>query len=272
MGSLYVIWNDVNDKLYIGITTTTIEQRFRKHIKNALRGGDTHLYRAIRKFGECVFHIECLVSNIPNERLPLFERSCIAHYDSKHKGYNMTDGGDGVLNPSDDIRQKMSRAKRGHIPWNKGTKGVMKAWNKGLPMTEERKQHLSEVHKGRKLTNETKKKISISGKGRKPWNKGVPAWNRGKPMSEAQRKKMKWEVTEETKKKISLALKGRTVWNKGRKMSEEEKDKIRVAHLGKKMSEETKQKIGNAHRGKRVSEETRKKMREAALKRYGHNL
>jgi hypothetical protein len=26
--------------------------------------------------------------------------------------------------------------KKGHIPWNKGLKGVMKAWNKGIPRTD----------------------------------------------------------------------------------------------------------------------------------------
>jgi len=31
-----------------------------------------------------------------------------------------------------EVREKMRQAKIGYIPWNKGTKGVMKAWNKGL--------------------------------------------------------------------------------------------------------------------------------------------
>lgn len=33
---------------------------------------------------------------------------------------------------SDEARKKMSLAKKGKTPWNKGLKGVMCAWNKGL--------------------------------------------------------------------------------------------------------------------------------------------
>ena len=33
---------------------------------------------------------------------------------------------------SAEAQKKMSDAKKGYIPWNKGTKGVMVAWNKGL--------------------------------------------------------------------------------------------------------------------------------------------
>jgi hypothetical protein len=52
------------------------------------------------------------------------------------------------------------------------------AWNKGIPMTEEAKAHLSEVNKGRKLTEEAKRRIGEASKGnqhnigRTPHNKG----------------------------------------------------------------------------------------------------
>lgn len=82
----------------------------------------------------------------------------------------------------------------GQIPWNKGKTGVYsektlklmskmnmgrKAWNLGVPMSEESKKKLSlslkgkvPWIKGRKHTKATRLKLSISGKGRKPWNKG----------------------------------------------------------------------------------------------------
>ena len=33
---------------------------------------------------------------------------------------------------TEQARKNMSKAQKGRIPWNKGTVGVMKAWNKGL--------------------------------------------------------------------------------------------------------------------------------------------
>lgn len=268
MGELYVIWNEANDKLYIGITTVGYKCRFKKHLRNAKNGINSALYRAIRKYGPENFHVECLLDNIPEDRLYLFEIACISHFDSKRNGYNLTSGGDGILNPSEETRNKMSRAKQGYVPWNKGISGVMKAWNKGVPMSEERKKEQSKRMVGRSLTEEHKRKISLSGKGRVAWNRGIPAWNRGIPMSEEQRTKMKWIVSDETKRKISISNKGRIPWNKGKKFSEEVKRKISESHTGKRLSLETRQKIGQGNKNKIVSEETKRRMSESAKKRY----
>lgn len=54
---------------------------------------------------------------------------------------------------------------RGHVPHNKDTKGIMVAWNKGIPVTEETKIKISNRQKGNKYrkgkynTQETKDKI-----------------------------------------------------------------------------------------------------------------
>ena len=49
--------------------------------------------------------------------------------------------------PSDEARRKMSESHKGHVPWNKGLKGVQSAWNKGVKMSEETKQKISEYGK-----------------------------------------------------------------------------------------------------------------------------
>ncbi len=64
---------------------------------------------------------------------------------------------------------------KGHIPWNKGKKGLQVAWNKGIKgiykHTDEWKKENSERNKGKKHTEEAKRKIgeknSIVLKGRK---------------------------------------------------------------------------------------------------------
>jgi len=43
--------------------------------------------------------------------------------------------------------------KKGHIPWIKGKSGVMVAWNKGIPCSEETKRKISESHKTGKFMN-----------------------------------------------------------------------------------------------------------------------
>ena len=50
-------------------------------------------------------------------------------------------------------------------------------------------------------------------------------------------------------------------------VSEETREKLRIARLGHTLSEETKLKISNSHKGKIVSEETRLKMSESAKKK-----
>ena len=157
---------------------------------------------------------------------------------------------------SEETRKKMSDARKGKAPWNKGKKGDY-------------------------ITSEaTKKKL----RGRTPWNKGktgiyseetkktmgaknigIAAVNKGKPMSEEQRKKMEpvWEknkenspwnkgipMSEEAKKKLSSKLKGTPAWNKGTPMSEEAKKKVSLSKKG----------TPPWNKGKPMSEERRKEM------------
>ena len=48
MGCIYKITNTINDKIYIGYTTTSIETRMRKHKTDDIKS-DTVLGRAIKK-------------------------------------------------------------------------------------------------------------------------------------------------------------------------------------------------------------------------------
>jgi hypothetical protein len=76
--------------------------------------------------------------------------------------------------------------------------------------------------------------------------------------------------SEETKKKIALARLGKPT-NKGKKMSEEQKEKLRQANKGRKFSPEFGEKISAAKKGKPGkprSPETRAKMKASQLARW----
>jgi group I intron endonuclease len=68
---------------------------------------------------------------------------------------------------SEETRAKMAKAAKDRIPWNKGTKGIMIAWNKGMKMSKEMRKKLSDAHKGKIVSSDTKNKISIAT--RKRW-------------------------------------------------------------------------------------------------------
>ena len=95
MAYIYKITNDINDKIYIGKTTLTIEERWQQHKKDSVKRvlyEKRPLYRAINKYGIEHFHIELVEeTDNPNER----ECYWIEFYESYHNGYNATRGGDG---------------------------------------------------------------------------------------------------------------------------------------------------------------------------------
>ena len=58
---IYKITNIQNNKCYIGQSIRPIEQRFRRHINDALNNIlDTHFARAIRAYGKDNFKIEVM--------------------------------------------------------------------------------------------------------------------------------------------------------------------------------------------------------------------
>lgn len=78
---------------------------------------------------------------------------------------------------SEETRRLLSERQRGKVPGNKGKPGKSPP-NKGVPMSEEAKRHLSELNKGKpsnrrgvKLSVETRRRLSDSHLGQTPWNK-----------------------------------------------------------------------------------------------------
>ena len=89
---IYKITNIQNNKIYIGQTIRPIEQRFHRHINDALNNIlDTHFARAIRKYGKDSFIIETIDTAQTQDELNQKERYWIQYYNSVQEGYNETD-------------------------------------------------------------------------------------------------------------------------------------------------------------------------------------
>jgi group I intron endonuclease len=86
-GFIYKITNQLTNKLYIGSTKTSIEQRYQEHIKS-LDGSPLHA--AIQELGHENFKIE-LTEKIPyidNQQLLIAETANIIKFNSIEAGYN----------------------------------------------------------------------------------------------------------------------------------------------------------------------------------------
>ena len=89
---IYKITNTINNKVYIGQSVRPVEQRFKRHILDAMNHTwDTHFARAIRKYGADNFYIEIIDTACNQTELNVKEQYWIKYYNSTKTGYNETD-------------------------------------------------------------------------------------------------------------------------------------------------------------------------------------
>lgn len=195
-GRIYLVTCLVNDKVYVGQTSRSLERRWAGHVKKS-RNPRNHFHLAIQKYGKENFKIEELESFVApsKEELKVFldraERSYIEKYNSLHSGYNSTVGGEGTLGFrfSDESKEKLRRLNSGE-----------NNYNFGKHLSDETKEKIRKARMGHSVSEETKRKISESEKG-----KGAPL-EQLKAMNDSWRGK---HHLEETKKKMSLSMKGK---------------------------------------------------------------
>ena len=94
IGRIYLITNQLNGHCYVGKTYTTIQERWKEHIKTSKRENMQHrpLYRAINKYGIENFQISLIEET---DNLEEREKYWIKFYNTYKNGYNATLGGDG---------------------------------------------------------------------------------------------------------------------------------------------------------------------------------
>lgn len=96
LGKIYIITNDINDKVYIGQTTQTLKRRFNGHVcKDSTNA--SHIKRAIHKYGKEHFKIE-IIEQCQVDKLDEREIYWIKQYNSFEYGYNLTEGGKSSMN------------------------------------------------------------------------------------------------------------------------------------------------------------------------------
>lgn len=122
-GKIYVIRNHINDKVYVGSTTTTLTKRFSYHrcpskIKHK---PNVALYIALNEIGRDYFYIE-LIETYPcknRQELEAREGYWIRHFDSFMNGYNMNIAGRKQMDRYNDNPEKYKAFCRQYYNRNK---------------------------------------------------------------------------------------------------------------------------------------------------------
>ena len=221
---IYKIVNTINNKVYIG-RTVNCKQRWQRHVRSAKKE-TSHIYNAMRKYGVDKFSMIVIQSCSSKEKANEIERMLIKEYNSLKNGYNSTEGGDGLSNPSKETRIKLSMAMKGKgHPQSEETKIKIALankgqipWIKGKKQSEEHKQKRADARRGQKHSEESKQKNREAHLGKRH--------------------------SQETKQKMRKARSKRTDNGmRGKRHSEETRQKMRIAHKIRKIPKEFQQGI-----------------------------
>lgn len=177
-GIIYKITNQINQKIYIGQTTRSLNDRMSEYRREI---GNNPIDKAIKKYGFNSFKFEIIDTAENLEELNFKEKIHISTFKSNNReiGYNVLDGGRNSI-PGPETREKLSRAHKGKkqnknwIEKRIHKRGSEEAKKYGRQKTEEEKKHLSDELSGengywfgKERSNETKQKISTSKNGTK---------------------------------------------------------------------------------------------------------
>ena len=162
---IYKATNRNNGKAYVGFTTKGLEARRAIHEHKAKKGLAGPFYRAIRKYGAGAFNWEVLAVGVdPDWMLKEMEPHYIeAHGTRAPKGYNLTDGGEGLLNPSPETRAKIGLAHRGKRV-SPETRAKTSVSLKGHPTSPETRAKVAASNRRRGVSPETRAKLSAAAK------------------------------------------------------------------------------------------------------------
>lgn len=161
-------WLDQNgDPYYIG-KTKCLKTRTRHHRWRMDSGVNLPKYNKLRKLLREGFKWEILVleDGIPDNEWKAQECHWIKLYREQGcKLYNLTDGGEGMSNASDELKKRLSKARQGHFV-SEETKRKISESNKGRKFSKEHKKKLRAARKKRVTSKETREKCSKTSRGK----------------------------------------------------------------------------------------------------------
>lgn len=239
MFTIYLHRNKINNKIYIGYSGKSINERWYHHCHAAKKGKGYYFQAAIRKHGENNFSHEIIDTASNLKEAKLSEVKWIAHHKSNDPtiGYNLTNGGDGSIlskstiekmrvvallrNSNPDFRKMISEKTKEAmsslsedkkqnmlVVWDEATRKKASDSAKARCTDEWKKKH-SEALTGRHATDATKLAISN-------------AWTEEMRQAASERRSGK-SLSVETKEKISKNIK--SSWSKERRHSYSERMK-----------------------------------------------
>lgn len=238
-------------------------------------GRNPHWNNIVNKHG----HVVEIIEHFDDEQDAFaHERYLIASYRAFGVPLcNLTDGGEGLSNPSVETRAKMSDAGKGRTH-SEEARAKISAANKG------NKHLLGHTHSAEARARISKGRSGITPVYSHPEERiaKIVAANRGMKHSVESRAKISIASTgrthsEESKRKMSIVSTGRlhsaetkarlSKLNTGKKLSPEHIEKIAAAKRGQKLSPEHRAKLSAAQKGHLCSPETRAKIG-AANRKY----
>ena len=163
-GYIYKITNIINNKIYVGQTTKTIDERFYHHCKRTGKWISA-IDSAIKKYGEENFILELLDTADTHEELNKKEIYWIEKLDSttSGNGYNISKGGGQPAPTSQSTEANEKRSKSLKEAYATGRK---KRSMLGKKHTPEARAKISRSQLGTHQSEETKRKISEAQKGK----------------------------------------------------------------------------------------------------------
>ena len=163
-GVIYRIINKLNGKIYVG-QTINFKQRMGQHKRDSSKSRPG-IDMAIAKYGWENFSVE-IIEECSVEQLNEREIFWIAALNSKApSGYNLTDGGDGIVGCTDETRAKLAAASKGHEV-SEETRTKIGIASKNRHPNEETIAKMVAAHTGKHHSEETRAKLSAMNKGHK---------------------------------------------------------------------------------------------------------
>jgi group I intron endonuclease len=88
---IYKITNLLNSKFYIGITSESLNHRFKGHVRKSNFGSTSNFHQALKKYGKENFKKEIIFSFETEDKKHAYsiEQKYIDKYQAVSKGYNM---------------------------------------------------------------------------------------------------------------------------------------------------------------------------------------